>query len=86
MDQQCGNYRRREKLGEGSFGAVFKATKDAQNFALKLVYDIDENALNEVDILRKVQHRGIVQYFESFMYKGKLMKLLLLLLSLSLSL
>ena len=68
----CGSYRQREKLGEGSFGAVYKATKDAHNYALKVVNDTDENALNEVEILRKVQHRGIVTYFESFMHRGRL--------------
>ena len=68
----CGSYRRREKLGEGSFGAVYKATKGAHNYALKVVSHTDENALNEVDILRKVEHRGIVKYYESFMDRGRL--------------
>jgi len=72
MDANVGSYRRREKLGEGSFGAVYKATKGSQNFALKVVNDTDDNALNEVEILRKVQHRGIVTYFESFMHRGRL--------------
>jgi len=72
MEVICGSYRRREKLGEGAFGAVYKASKGANNYALKVVNDTDDNALNEVEILRKVQHRGIVTYFESFMYKGRL--------------
>jgi len=68
----CGGYTKREKLGEGSFGAVFKATKGSKNFALKVVSDTDEGAINEVEILRKVKHPGIVTYFESFMHRGRL--------------
>jgi serine/threonine protein kinase len=61
----CGAYRLRQKLGKGNFGEVYKATKDSKRFALKFVGDTDEGASNEVRILRKVKHEGIVKYFEA---------------------
>ena len=59
-------------LGEGSFGAVFKVKKDNNNYALKVVKDTDKDALNEVTILRSVQHRNIITYYESFLHEGRL--------------
>ena len=72
MNMNFGSYLGRKKLGAGAFGAVYKATKDGKNYALKVVENTDKDALNEVEILRKVSHRRIVTCYDAFIVRGKL--------------
>eukprot|EP01119_Soliformovum_irregulare_P012399 TRINITY_DN3219_c0_g1_i1.p1 TRINITY_DN3219_c0_g1~~TRINITY_DN3219_c0_g1_i1.p1 ORF type:complete len:487 (-),score=195.36 TRINITY_DN3219_c0_g1_i1:29-1489(-) len=58
------------KLGEGAYGAVFKARHRDSQFVLaikeiKLNKDskISQDLLNEIEILKKCRHRNIVSYF-----------------------
>jgi serine/threonine protein kinase len=69
-----GDYRKGEMLGEGSFGSVYKVTKNfaMETYALKVVNWIHKDARNEVEILRKVEHIGIVSYIEHFIHGGRL--------------
>nr|XP_023672273.1 serine/threonine-protein kinase PLK3-like [Paramormyrops kingsleyae] len=72
-------YRRLELLGEGSFGKCYKM-RDVCNgeiFAVKVIPIEDsaglEECLQEVDILKKLQHRHVVSFShytedENFMY------------------
>lgn len=62
------------EIGKGSFGKVFlvKCLSDEQEYVLKkieirhLKQDRISQAMKEVDILQKVAHPNIIQYFTSF--------------------
>lgn len=62
------------KLGEGSFGIVFKVQRklDANKYVLKKINiskmntRCKEDALNEVRFLSKLEHPNIVKYYDSF--------------------
>ncbi len=56
-------YGKREKIGEGEFGEVYKATDliSGNPRALKKIKGQPEDVLKELSALMKVKHRGIVQ-------------------------
>ena len=60
------------KLGEGHFGVVYKARKDGDYYAVKEVNNINDRALQEIEILEDVEHDNIVEYFEHFIKDGEL--------------
>ncbi|XP_029347113.1 serine/threonine-protein kinase fused isoform X2 [Acyrthosiphon pisum] len=64
------NYRLGEKIGEGSFGKVFKALHKETNqiVAFKFIFKLDKlkTLQQEVDIQQKLHHPNIVKMIESF--------------------
>jgi NIMA (never in mitosis gene a)-related kinase len=65
-------------LGEGSFGKVFKTSKNGRTLALKVIslrgLDKEEKgvAIREVEILSKISHRNVVKHLDSFRTKDDL--------------
>ena len=59
-----------QKLGTGSLSDVWKVkTKDNSKFAAMKVAEVGlnyEEILNEIDILKQVQHDHVVKYLDSF--------------------
>jgi len=63
------NYKRLEKLGEGTYGVVFKALdlKTNKFVAIKKIYFNDENegipstTIREIALLKELNHPNIVQ-------------------------
>jgi NIMA (never in mitosis gene a)-related kinase len=77
--KQMRRYERLEKIGQGSFGKVYKVRdrKSKTNFVLK---EIDLSVLspkqikeaeNEVQILSLLDHPYILSYVDSFKCQGK---------------
>lgn len=66
----CHNYQLRDKIGEGSFGKVFKAlhTKTNTIVAFKFIFKLDKlkTLQQEVEIQQKLHHPNIVKMIESF--------------------
>ncbi|XP_022168997.1 serine/threonine-protein kinase fused isoform X3 [Myzus persicae] len=66
----CHNYQLRDKIGEGSFGKVFKALHTTTNsiVAFKFIFKLDKlkTLQQEVDIQQKLHHPNIVKMIESF--------------------
>jgi len=69
------SYSQQEKLGEGSFGKVWKvftpsgapySKKEHPTVAMKVVENPDEDAWIEVELLKKINHNNIVKYLTSF--------------------
>jgi len=51
------------KIAEGSYGVVYKIAKDGMKFALK-TFQWSDDYLNELDVLRYVKHKNIVEMIE----------------------
>ena len=68
------------KLGQGSFGEVFKAKRkaDGLDYVIKTMHvhgssrKEQQDALNEVRLLAGVDHPRVVRYHDSFCEGGKL--------------
>lgn len=69
-----------EALGSGSFGAVYRVTKEGKNYAAKVLaenYIIEEfrNEQNritrEIDVLRNVKGVNLIQYEEDFYFENE---------------
>jgi len=65
-----------EKLGEGSYGNVFKASKSPDNEIVAIKEIMIENSndtslKDEITLLAKCSHPNIVQYFESIQFLDK---------------
>ena len=66
------NYLKIQKLGAGNFGEVWKVESDPPNgiwihAAMKIIKDPNENAWNEVELLKKTHtHQNVVNYYHSF--------------------
>lgn len=65
-------------LGRGGFGSVYKAEKDGNFYAVKIIQteflktDYDKARLQrEVDALKKINHDRIVRYYEHGVYEDK---------------
>jgi len=55
-------------LGSGHFGDVYLANKGGRSFAIKKVVNTEQNtAQQEIKILKQVDHRFIIKYFDHFM-------------------
>ena len=66
------NYHEIQKLGEGAFGEVWKVKRSPkcqkwEFAALKIVKNPDVTACNEVELLRRSQHRNVIEYYDSFL-------------------
>jgi serine/threonine protein kinase len=60
-------------LGEGSFGAVYKATKNYEDYAIKVMEsDNLKEALSEVTSLFKLNHPNVLRISEVFNEDGYL--------------
>lgn len=74
------NYEKHQKLGEGTYGAVFRAvnTKTQETVALKLVRmdqeddGIPANSLREISLLRTMNHVNIIRLQEVYCEDGRL--------------
>ena len=72
-------YEEKKLLGEGSYGKVFlvghKITGATRAMkVIQKVEEIDENnvleILNEINVLKKIDHPNIIKIFECYMQKG----------------
>ncbi|XP_005177739.1 cyclin-dependent kinase 2 isoform X1 [Musca domestica] len=67
-----GNFQRIEKIGEGTYGIVYKArdTKTGKDVALKKIRleseteGVPSTAIREISLLKDLQHENIVQLFD----------------------
>ena len=74
------NYEKKEKLGEGTYGVVYKATdrRTGEVVALKRIRIDQENegipptALREISLLKELHHQNIVELKEVINGQGKL--------------
>ncbi len=74
------NYTDLKRIGRGSYGTVFLArdVRDGRDYCLKQIgleaYTAEERAvaLREVDVLRTLDHPGIVRYHEHFQHEDTL--------------
>ena len=66
------SYKKEKALGSGAFGQIFEYTNTAtgEKFAAKIMKKSDhkttEMARNEVKILTKLQHKGVLELVEAF--------------------
>ena len=59
------------RLGSGHFGEVFLANKGGKSFAIKKVVNAERNtAQQEIMILKQVDHKYIIKYYDHFMEKN----------------
>ncbi|TVU19260.1 hypothetical protein EJB05_35399 [Eragrostis curvula] len=73
-------YRKREVLGEGTYGIVFKATdtKTGQTVAIKKIRlgkykeGVNFTALREIKLLKELKDPNIIELIDCFPYKGNL--------------
>ena len=65
------NYRKLKTLGRGLHGEVWLVEREeGAFFAMKRIRAESQSQLREVELLQKLQHEHIVQYFESFEEEG----------------
>ena len=65
-------YQKIEKIGEGTYGVVYKAkdTKNSEIFALKKIRlqaeeeGIPSTAIREISLLKELQHKNIVRLLD----------------------
>lgn len=69
---QIGDYKLEKEIGRGAFGVVYLARKNGNSFALKLMQDravrdeqLTRRFLREIDVLKKLNHRSLVQFVDS---------------------
>jgi len=66
------DYRIVKLLGSGSFGSVYHAQKNGNNYAIKKVDNTCPTARQEIEILKQVEHSYIIKYFGNFWERGKI--------------
>lgn len=80
MSGKMEHYHKEEKIGEGTYGVVYKAKdrRDGTYVALKKIrFDSDEEgvpstAIREISLLKELDHENIVGLKEIVYYEGKL--------------
>ena len=55
------------ELGRGTFGRVFEVTNGNETFAMKVVSNIDEYAIQEPVILENTNHPNVIKYVDYFL-------------------
>jgi len=79
------NYEVQQKLGEGGYGKVYKASNkiDGKNYAIKVIKDFDtkpqemkDHYLKEVKVHAGLKHRNIIKYKQCFIANGNLYQLI----------
>ncbi|XP_049871247.1 cyclin-dependent kinase 2-like [Pectinophora gossypiella] len=74
------NYSRDEKIGEGTYGVVYKARhkQTGKQYALKKIKlenepeGVPSTALREISVLRALRHPAVVRLYEVILYEKKL--------------
>ena len=56
-----------QELGSGTFGKVYKVTNGSTIFAMKVIKNPGELAIQELHILKFTNHPNIIRYVDSFM-------------------
>ena len=79
IDRKVGRYEKLEKIGEGTYGTVFRGTdSDGRIVALKRIkLDDDEegvpsSALREICLLRELHHKNVVKLLDVLHTEKKL--------------
>ena len=70
--QSMSDYRIVKVLGAGSFGSVYHARRNGNNYAIKKVENTCPTARQEIEILKKVEHEHIIKYYGNFWEEGKI--------------
>lgn len=68
--QLCGGYKFIEKIGSGSYGDIYKVSKNGKEYALKKYKNtdgFDSDSLTELDILSRIHHPNVTQVKELFL-------------------
>ena len=67
-----------EKLGEGSFGSVYKGYHKESQFLLAIKEigvvkeKLSEDIKTEIEVLKKCKHKNVVAYFGTCLLEGKI--------------
>lgn len=74
MLKRIANYNLIEEIGRGAYGKVYLARKNGKEYAVKIIeiekeQDYETNS-KEIEILSRIEHPNIINYFEAFK-KGK---------------
>ena len=57
---------KKQKIGEGTFGKVYKMEENGQVFAVKEISALDPKAKREQAMLESVKHKHIIKYIRTF--------------------
>lgn len=80
IGQTINGYKFEEAKGSGSFGAVYKVSKDGVIYAAKVLSEIyileefkhEQNRITrEIDILKKVKGKNLIHYYEEFYFQNE---------------
>jgi predicted Ser/Thr protein kinase len=69
-----GRYRLRQRIGEGSFGSVYRAwdSQLEREIAIKILKDRDADLLREAQMLAKLDHPNVVRVLEVAEHDGRM--------------
>ena len=63
---------KKQKIGEGTFGKVYKMEEHGQVFAVKEISALDPKAKREQAMLESVKHKHIIKYIRTFTENDRL--------------
>jgi len=63
---------KKQKIGEGTFGKVYKMEENGQVFAVKEISALDPKAKREQAMLESVKHKHIIKYVRTFTVDNRL--------------
>ena len=63
---------KKQKIGEGTFGKVYKMEESGQVFAVKEISALDPRAKREQAMLESVKHKHIIKYVRTFTLDNRL--------------